>query len=457
MIKTRITKFTIKKLFGYQNVSIDFDSRIKILIGENGLGKTTVLNMLYYLLEKKFEKLNEVKFESIELIFSNKRKIAFSHKSLSYFLDRPKKYQSGQLYQILSKQLTIKDIEYFKEIINTPRITFKERDKIITDKLNEIGVKINAPSQFIYDNILKLISEFEAISFQQIIEQIDNEVKSKILYFPTFRRIESQFASLSTNSREKLLEEYPFMDDDDIEKIYNQDIIQFGMQDVSIRISNITSEITQKSLIGFSNITGDLLGQLSKNFPNSVSRKKKDDEKLKIILSRVGHTITQEDKDNIVNYIKSGETTNKGLLYLIDKLMDLYDEQESLDKAIKDFRDTCNLYLKRKAFVYNESKVTLEIYRENTIEKVELDYLSSGEKQIVSLFSKIYLEKDESYIVLFDEPELSLSIFWQQRLLPDIINSKQCSFLLAVTHSPFIYDNELAKYAIGLDEYFEKA
>jgi predicted ATPase len=457
MIKNRIIKFTIKKLFGYQNISIDFDSRIKILIGENGLGKTTVLNMLYYLLEKKFEKLNEVKFESIELIFSNKRKISFTHKSLSYFLDRPKKYQAGQLYQILSKQLTLKDIEYFKEVINEPRISFKERDKTITDKLNDIGVKINAPSQFIYDNIIKLISEFEAIYFQQIIEQIDNEVKSKILYFPTFRRIESQFANLSSNSREKLLEEYPFMDEEDIERIYNQDIIQFGMQDVSVSINNITSEITQKSLIGFSNITGDLLGQLSKNFPNSVSRKKKDDEKLKIILSRVGHSITQEDKDNIVNYIKSGETTNKGLLYLIDKLIELYDEQESLDKAIKDFRDTCNLYLKRKSFVYNESKVTLEILRENTNEKVELDYLSSGEKQIVSLFSKIYLEKDESYIVLFDEPELSLSIFWQQRLLPDIINSNQCSFLLAVTHSPFIYDNELAKYAIGLDEYFEKA
>jgi len=457
MIKNRITKLTIKKLFGYQNVCLDFDSRIKILIGENGLGKTTVLNMLYYLLEKKFEKLNELKFESIEVVFSNKRKISFTHQSLSYFLDRPKKYQAGQLYQIISKQLSLADIEYFKEIFNDPKITFKERDKIIAEKLNSIGVKINAPSQFIYDNITKLISEFEAISFQQIVEQIDNEIKSKVLYFPTFRRIESQFASLSTNSREKLLEEYPFMDDEDIERIYNQDVIQFGMQDVSVRINTITSEITQKSLIGFSNITGDLLGQLSKNFPNSVSRKKKDDEKLKIILSRVGHTITQDDKDNIVNYIKSGETTNKGLLYLIDKLIELYDEQESLDKAIKDFRDTCNLYLKRKSFVYNESKVTLEIYRDNTNEKVELDYLSSGEKQIVSLFSKIYLEKDESYIVLFDEPELSLSIFWQQRLLPDIINSKQCSFLLAVTHSPFIYDNELAKYAIGLDEYFVKA
>lgn len=105
MNKNRITKFKIDKLFGYQDISIDFESRVKILIGENGLGKTTVLNMLYFLLDKKFEKLNNIKFERIELVFSNKRKIAFTHNSLSYFLDRPKRYQSGQFYQILSKQL----------------------------------------------------------------------------------------------------------------------------------------------------------------------------------------------------------------------------------------------------------------------------------------------------------------------------------------------------------------
>lgn len=456
MKKSRITKFKIDKLFGYQDISIDFESRVKILIGENGLGKTTVLNMLYFLLDKKFEKLNNIKFERIELVFSNNRKIAFTHNSLSYYLDRPKRYQSGQFYQILSKQLSLKDVKEIKNIIEDKRLHPNQRDKIIASRVNELGVKINAPSRYVYDNIKKLISEFEAIEFQKIIEQIDTEVKSKILYFPTFRRIESQFANLSSNSRESLLEEYPFLDDSDLNKLYNADVIQFGMQDVETRIASITSEITQKSLVGFSNITGDLLGQLSQDFPISVKRKRKDDDKLRIILERVGSRISDDDKENIINYVKSGDVKNKGLLYLIDKLIDLYDEQESLDKAIKDFRDTCNLYLNRKALVYNESQVSLKIIRENTNEPVELDYLSSGEKQIVSLFSKIYLEKEENYIVLFDEPELSLSLFWQQRLLPDIMNSQQCNFLLAVTHSPFIYDNELDEFAFGLDDYFVK-
>ena len=43
---------------------------------------------------------------------------------------------------------------------------------------------------------------------------------------------------------------------------------------------------------------------------------------------------------------------------------------------------------------------------------------------------------------MIDEPELSLSIDWQRRLLPDIIRSGNCNMLLAVTHSPFIFENE---------------
>ena len=58
--------------------------------------------------------------------------------------------------------------------------------------------------------------------------------------------------------------------------------------------------------------------------------------------------------------------------------------------------------------------------------------------------------------MLFDEPELSLSINWQQELLPDIINSKKCNFLFCVTHSPFIYDNDVQKYAFGLTDYIKE-
>ena len=70
----------------------------------------------------------------------------------------------------------------------------------------------------------------------------------------------------------------------------------------------------------------------------------------------------------------------------------------------------------------------------------ELDGLEERAK--LSGASKLYIENIEKCIILFDEPELSLSIKWQNMFLPDVVNSGKCSTLIAVTHSPFIFDNE---------------
>jgi predicted ATPase len=455
MKKTRISKFKITNLFGYQNVEIDFTDRYKILIGENGLGKTTVLNSLYFLLDKRFKKLNALKFDSIELLFANKNKISFTKNDLEFYVEKPTKYQGGQFYQILKEKLNKESIELLKNTIKNKKLTEQEKRFTVVDTLKKIGVNIGAPSRFIYDNIQKFINEYESINFQKVIDQIDKNITSKILYFPTYRRIESQLENLKNQIKPRHdFYEDSFYEENDIESENEyDDVIQFGMDDVRLKIESLTQEIRQKSLIGFSKITGDLLSQLSKEFPNYKSKNSIDKNKLSIILERVGKSISEEDKINIINYINSGSKSNKGLLYFIDKLIDLYNEQEILDKAIKNFADTCNSYLNLKNFRYNESSVKLGVYRENSKTEIELEQLSSGEKQIVSLFSKVYLDLNKSFIVLFDEPELSLSIDWQQKLLPDIIKSEKCSFLLSVTHSPFIYENETEKYAYGLTDY----
>ena len=46
MAKSFIQNFSIKGLFGYKDVSIDFDENVKIVIAENGAGKTTILTCL---------------------------------------------------------------------------------------------------------------------------------------------------------------------------------------------------------------------------------------------------------------------------------------------------------------------------------------------------------------------------------------------------------------------------
>jgi predicted ATP-dependent endonuclease of OLD family len=68
---------------------------------------------------------------------------------------------------------------------------------------------------------------------------------------------------------------------------------------------------------------------------------------------------------------------------------------------------------------------------------------------MISLFAKMFLYPRRK-IVLIDEPELSLSIDWQRDILVDVLSAPLCSQLIAITHSPFVFDNELEPFARGL-------
>jgi hypothetical protein len=230
------------------------------------------------------------------------------------------------------------------------------------------------------------------------------------------------------------------------------------MDDVRKRFNEIENTIDKLLKEGFSKISGEILSQLVKGFNNIDTNilSRIDENDIDIILARVGEQLSEEDKNKIRNIVVNKEIDNDSLLYFLQKLIEIYEKQKPLDDFIKVYRDMCNKYLIDKKVFYDESEIRIFVKSDTSGEEIELSKLSSGEKQIISIFSKIYLAEDQQqFIVLFDEPELSLSIFWQRELLPDIIKSGKCSFLLAVTHSPFIFENELEKYAIGLNEFIQ--
>ena len=209
-----------------------------------------------------------------------------------------------------------------------------------------------------------------------------------------------------------------------------------------------------------------MITKLLENDLNSEVFQNFNIEEVSIVLSRVGKNMSEADKEKIINQIEIDSDLSEQtpfLRYFLGKLLDVYRMQKKYDTAIKNFVDVCNKYLENKRFVYDESNVKLHIVRcvdesENRrngeeCDDIDLKSLSSGEKQIVSIFSQLYLELDSKFLILFDEPELSLSLYWQQMLLPDIIQSNKCVFMLAVTHSPFIYENDLRDNAVALSIY----
>ena len=77
--------------------------------------------------------------------------------------------------------------------------------------------------------------------------------------------------------------------------------------------------------------------------------------------------------------------------------------------------------------------------------ELSLDKLSSGECKIIAL---CFLALCSDYaLLILDEPELSVSIIWQEKLLVDLLDYGTFTSIVVATHSPYIARHEsLAEY-----------
>lgn len=70
---------------------------------------------------------------------------------------------------------------------------------------------------------------------------------------------------------------------------------------------------------------------------------------------------------------------------------------------------------------------------------VPLEKLSSGEKQLLLILFTVFLMEEQPYILLMDEPEISLHIGWQQELIDVLRKLNPKCQLIMTTHSPSIF------------------
>lgn len=240
------------------------------------------------------------------------------------------------------------------------------------------------------------------------------------------------------------------------------DLVSFGMNDVRSRLRDLSLELKDYSLKKFNNLSGLYLKDVIRNKADEYDVEQiqqLSEASLSKILGRVSdEVLTPDDKDLLrkrVNQIREGKAApptvqDKYLANYFTRLMTVNEEISSREKDILDFVDTCNTYLKpRKKIVYDDTTYSTIILDEVS-GKIDLSMMSSGEKQIVSVFAHLFLDKQSVQTVIIDEPELSLSVPWQKKFLCHILDSQRCTLLLSVTHSPFVYQNKLKSSAVDL-------
>ena len=104
-------------------------------------------------------------------------------------------------------------------------------------------------------------------------------------------------------------------------------------------------------------------------------------------------------------------------------------------KKLNNINCTLEKYTSIRLFFDNEANI--KVVKSNT--NIEFEKLSSGEKRIILLFLYVVFSKEK--IILIDEPEISLSLNYQNKFVNDIIKLSNGKKIMMATHAPYIYDD----------------
>ena len=460
-----LSQFRIEGLHGRRTLDVRITDNVLVLVGENGTGKSTVANFIYYFLTRQWHRLLDYQFASITAVLD----------------DRPLVVRREDLTEdsvAIREQMPLRPSSYgrfTREVHSLLRSTTPAEILENPSYILRLADRMGMPSHYVKEVLIALsMGELHVPNsgpLRNASERIEQSLSGKVLYLPTFRRIEQDLKRIYPGLQKEIDQARERAPRRELNDSYIE-LVEFGMGDVEKTIADKMQLLKDKLLITDLNrligtylrdvihgdyTSGDMLPKLTKI----------DDATVEAILARVPRTILQEEeKRMLLAMVRRVKTEHaipddvRVVAHFLSQLIDLQQAQQESEKDVVEFARACNHYLHpSKEIRYNtrEFKVVVTHAPEGDAPEQELALrmLSSGEKQIVSLFSQIFLSDIEEYFVIIDEPELSLSVTWQKRFLHDIIGSGRCKGLVAVTHSPFIYDNELDQYAHSLDEFVE--
>ena len=112
------------------------------------------------------------------------------------------------------------------------------------------------------------------------------------------------------------------------------------------------------------------------------------------------------------------------------------DALAAVESELRTFVSTMNAFLSHKSIQYNMFRGGLRINADND-EAISPSALSSGERQLLLVMCRALVASEQSRLFIIDEPELSLNVKWQRELLPALLRctgGSSMQFLVA-THS----------------------
>lgn len=449
-----LSRFRIEDLHRTRTFDLEVRDNKLILVGENGTGKSTVMNFMYFFLSRQWHRMLDYDFQRVVAVL-DERDLVVERAAIAKFDP-----QIGSNVRVSSRVAREMDA-----LLRTFSPDDLRNDR---ELLYRLAADRNIPLSYVMEYIARFAADDLHVpdSLRPTHDAIAKAVDGQILFLPTYRRIEQDlrlvFPELDrefrTQWRERMLKRGThagFIE-----------LVEFGMEDVERMIRSRMERAKDSVRTGLNNLTGaylkDVIGGVYRSTDLLPKLEGLDDRTLGAILARIPEAMLSDAEQRKLRRMvtEMRDTRQVGnqdqvVAHFLAQLVTLYQTQQQAERDVREFVALCNQYLLGKKLVYDDVAFETTVKQGDTT--LEMRMLSSGEKQIVSLFSHIYFSGEARYFVIIDEPELSLSVPWQRRFLPDILSTKRCQGLLAVTHSPFVYDNELVGYARSLEEFTEGA
>ena len=445
-----LRSFKITGLHGYKDVTLDFTGSARVIVAENGSGKTTILNALNAVVSRRFQRLSSISFESIEVeFFGGLLPISLRKEHLGSF--------SASVFEQVSELARYGNTDN-AELTDFLQSTYERGNYSKFTRIPLMHrIYINSPHDHeelaeIFDNLydsLEGASDGEAKAAKELVAQAFKDVQ--IVYLPTYRRIELPL--LRASRQRTATAKQRFVRGERGFAGLDAHHINFGLADVEETLAQLTEEIERRSNMEYRAISATILDEIIRDQVEKegvTSHELPDIESLTRFLARVARDATAGvSLDAIRRLYESREIDRPDkpwLRYFLGRLNRVISRTRVMELKLERFVEVSNEYLKsssdEKQLAYDPQSMKVVVKNSWTGNDIQLDDLSSGEKQVVSLMAKLYLS-DSKKFVMIDEPELSLSMDWQKKILPDVLNSGSGVQLLASTHSPFVYENEL--------------
>ncbi|HEX5155408.1 MAG TPA: AAA family ATPase [Parafilimonas sp.] len=412
-----IEKVKIEKFWDDKEVNLKFKDDVNFLIGVNGSGKTTIINLIAATLKADFVTLDRFQFKKITVTL--KPYIIDSKTKKTAFIEVEKADKENSPYpSIIFKIKRYEDNEPKKYLLDE----LEESHIYRVTGISNIHRKIVRGSKFERD-VNVALEELVNVSWLSIHRTSSPFMKREERSFESSIDLKIEELQIDLVKYFSQLNRKYTLETEKFQKFIFESLIDTLPEDSSLFARNIDSEKEKDSL--------KQIFALFKLNQNTINTKlenyfKAYDSSLKKINQKQGLGI--EDLSYLIGI--------RRIHSVAQEWNKVVDTQKNINKPKETFLIVINSLLQRKELIINEKNELIVKTQSGKI--FPLTNLSSGEKQLLIILGQSLLQEQKTHIYIADEPELSLHVEWQEKLVISLKSINPNSQIIFATHSPDI-------------------